>query len=423
MIFGVYYTDFFLYFRMGVLAVLAVAVAYWIYRNRVRVTTTKLRVHTPDVSKEEQARILTRYEKRMAPLPTALETRQLGAVDLSTDEVDAAFEGEFASEDDQEDDALEEDDATEDTVAALLRLRLSEARTYAAPRADEELPDEELEFTVDDQEHPEQAVPSTPKPPVDHWKKRLLDAPVKLNVRCLDLHHCDILVDNRRLLELRGEREKACLVPAGEILLELAQPGELTGYVGARIDTGSALEIQVGVADGEAISFYNHKGKWTVLGQSKLSAAAVVVGDDDTVDEPWAEPARARPPRPSRGDRERGPAAVPLTDGLPAFPDFDDLDERSRAVATVRLTVISSDGEWADVLADGEPVAALKADKMVQAEVPEGRPLIEVRAFMELRAYAAAVVDTQGCSHVTIHLTEGKPFTVEGARNVTFQST
>ncbi|MCP4916691.1 MAG: hypothetical protein GY913_07180, partial [Proteobacteria bacterium] len=141
MIFGLYYTDFFLYFRVGVLVVLSTALLYWIFVNRVRVTSTQLVVSTPEITKEEQARILTRYEKRMAPLPSRDEAKQLGHVDLQTDEVDLAFSG---LEDDEDDPSAEvqEDPTTEASVVNFLRDRLSEARTYGSRDDDEGVADE-----------------------------------------------------------------------------------------------------------------------------------------------------------------------------------------------------------------------------------------------------------------------------------------
>ena len=418
MIFGLYYTDFFFYFRTGVLVVLALAMAYWFYLHRVRVTSTRLAVSTPEVSKEEQARILTKYEKRMAPLPSREEAKQLGHVDLQTDEVDLAFEG-LEDDEDEPSAEVQEDPTTEASVVNFLRDRLSEARTYGTHDDEEDVADEPTgdDLPVVPQASEEAEGPPAPKKrPVDSWKKRQLEDPVKLVVRCLDLHHCDILVDGRRLVELRGEREKACLVPRGEVMVELAEPGKITGYVGARIDTGKATEMQIGVSDGEPLSFYNHKGRWTVLEQSKLSAVVVGDGDEDSYDEESVSDRPSRSPR----KKKRKKTPEPITDGLPAFPDFPDLDEP--VAAEVRLRVVSMDGEWADVLVEGEVVAELKAEKTVDATLPEGRLLVEVRAFMEMRPYARAIVDTRLCQSITIRLREGRPFDVEGARSVEFQA-
>ena len=421
MIFGLYYTDFFLYLRMAVLVVLTTAMAYWIWVNRVRVTATKLAVSTPEVSKEEQARILNRYEKRMAPLPTREEAKQLGHVDLQTDEVDLAFDG---LEEDEEDPASAEaleDPTTEASVVNFLRGRLSEARTYGTRDDDEDVVDDPTGEDLPAAPLTDEQPAPTPKTPVDSWKKRQLEDPVKLVVRCLDLHHCDILVDGRRLVELRGEREKACLVPRGEVMVELAEPGALTGYVGARIDTGKATEMQIGVSSGEPLAFYNHKGRWTVLEQSKLSA--VVVGDEDSLDEESVSDLPSRSSRPTKKEKKarKQQPATPLTEGLPQFPDFPELDA-APATQQVELCVVSEDGEWADVLVEGEVVAELKADKSVTVRIPEGRVLVEARAFMEMRPYARAIVDMRLCGRVTLRLREGKPFQVEGARGVDYQA-
>jgi len=79
------------------------------------------------------------------------------------------------------------------------------------------------------------------------------------------------------------------------------------------------------------------------------------------------------------------------------------------APSRVLLVVRSTDGEWADVLVDGQVVLELYNDQEGQVWISPGTHTIEVKEFMEDVPYATGRLETAYAERITLGITENKP--------------
>ncbi len=192
---------------------------------------------------------------------------------------------------------------------------------------------------------------------------------VRLRIRVLERHEFNVWVEGRLALEIRGDIEKRTFIPQGEVTIEIRPVEADVAYHVARIDTGTADEIQIGVRVDGALTFYNHDGSWAVLREQVHNPRIA------------GAPARSQPTSPRR---------------------------------SIDLFIRSLDGEWADVLVNDEVIAEIRVKKEITVQIPAGMHQFSVRAYMST-PYAFMEIDTRDARRIEMLLNEGFPPLVEGA--------
>jgi hypothetical protein len=98
---------------------------------------------------------------------------------------------------------------------------------------------------------------------VEAVETQAIPSRVSLIVRNTDGEWADFLVDGKVVAEFRNEDEIKVDISSGTHTIEVREFMEDKGYTRAKIDTGFASEIVVGLTEGQPIECFNHDGCYT----------------------------------------------------------------------------------------------------------------------------------------------------------------
>lgn len=213
---------------------------------------------------------------------------------------------------------------------------------------------------------------------------------VELIVRTPDGTWTDVLVDGLVVMELRNERERHTSIAPGVHTLEFRDVMSDRGWAKGQVDTGRLGRITIGVSAEKTVEFYDSRG-WISGGGLGVPSIGVPQGVHtegvSTSSFHWQESS----PRVVTLDpwSEEVPAAI--------VPD------------SVVLRIRSTDGEWADILVDGELVLEIRNDAEEQVIITPGHHTVEVREFLEEEPYTRGSLITGTAAVVTLGITEDEP--------------
>jgi hypothetical protein len=93
-----------------------------------------------------------------------------------------------------------------------------------------------------------------------HEPVRVAPSHVTLVLRSTDGEWADFVVNGKVVAEFRNEEEIKVKVKPGHHTIEVREFMKDSGYTRAKIDTGYADEVVVGITEGQPIECYNHNG-------------------------------------------------------------------------------------------------------------------------------------------------------------------
>ena len=210
---------------------------------------------------------------------------------------------------------------------------------------------------------------------------------VMLRLRNLDEDRLEVVANGRPVAELNQEKELEVLAPAGPLILEVMQiSGD--GYCRARLDTGDAKRITVCIANSQLTSCMADGGLWPMDIEARKSARSrAQVGGPDSA------PAGDRPVPPWEKT------------GWDVSTGWD----LSQGVERVSLRIRSKDGEWADLYVNGSLLARIRGHEELEAFVPQGNHLLEVREYLADAPYCRAELITGDTPEILLDIQQDTP--------------